>query len=93
MMSKAPTFLTIKDKLALSLLAYNLGYGQVINLRHLAHLEGGRGDEWENMKKLLPLISDKTAANNLRYGVAQGKEAIQYVENIFRYIGWLDLKV
>lgn len=93
MMSKTPTFLTLKNKLALSLVAYNLGYGQVINLRHLSHLEGSRGDDWESMKKLLPLISDKTAANNLRYGSGQGKEAIQYVENIFRYISWLDLKV
>ena len=93
MMSKTPAFLSVKNKLALSLVGYNLGYGQVINLRHLAHLYGVSAYEWEDMKSLLPLVSDKFIGSNLRYGSAKGKEAVQYVENIFKYISWLNLKV
>ena len=93
MMSKTPTFLSVKNKLALSLVGYNLGYGQVINLRHLAHLNGVSAYDWEQVKNLLPMVSNKVIGSNLRYGSGQGKEAIQYVENIFKYINWLNLKV
>ena len=73
------------DHTWLTLAAYNIGMRHLEDARHLTTELGGDADKWMDIKKYLPLLSQKKWYKKTKYGFARGHEAIQYVENVRGY--------
>ena len=74
------------DRIWFALAAYNMGLGHLLDARRLTKTLGGDPDNWLDVKKNLPLLAEKRYYSNLKYGYARGYEAVQYTENIRRYM-------
>ncbi len=73
------------DKLMLALASYNIGRGHMHDAQTLAREKGLSPYHWHDMKKILPLLSQKKYYKNLKYGYARGTEPVNYVQNIREY--------
>jgi membrane-bound lytic murein transglycosylase F len=69
----------------MALAAYNVGFGHLEDARILAQDDGANADKWIDVKKYLPLLSQKKWYSKTRYGYARGREPVRYVENIRSY--------
>lgn len=69
----------------MALAAYNVGFGHLEDARILAQGDGANPDKWVDVKKYLPLLSQKKWYTQTRYGYARGREPVRYVENIRSY--------
>jgi membrane-bound lytic murein transglycosylase F len=81
-----------KDRLWMSLAAYNIGFGHLEDARILTQRMGGDPDKWEDVQGSLPLLSQEKYYADARHGYARGREPIAYVENIrtyFNLLRWL----
>ena len=85
MMGKIPERITEPDRTWLALAAYNIGYGHLEDARILTQKNKGNIDKWIDVKKNLPLLSQKKWFQQTRYGYARGREPVRYVENIRTY--------
>jgi len=74
-----------EDKLKFALAAYNVGLGHIYDAMHLAQKMGLRKNMWSDLKKVLPLLSQKRYYQKLKYGYARGSEPVKYVEAIYNY--------
>jgi len=86
-----------KDRLWLSLAAYNIGFGHLEDARILTQSKGRNPDKWEDVQIFLPLLSQEKYYAAAKHGYARGREPVTYVENIRTYynlLSWLgQLKV
>ena len=73
------------DKTWMALAAYNVGYYHLQDARKIAKKQGKNPDRWIDVKKTLPLLSQKKWYKQTRYGYARGNEPVTYVENIRIY--------
>jgi membrane-bound lytic murein transglycosylase F len=73
------------DRTWMALAAYNVGYGHLQDARILAENDGAAPDKWIDVKKYLPLLSQKKWYQQTRYGYARGREPVRYVENVRSY--------
>lgn len=73
------------DRTWLALAAYNVGLGHLEDARNLTQKNKGNPDRWVDVKKNLPLLSQKKWFQQTRYGYARGREPVRYVENIRTY--------
>ncbi|MEJ2382707.1 MAG: membrane-bound lytic murein transglycosylase MltF [Gammaproteobacteria bacterium] len=81
------------DRTWLALAAYNVGFGHLEDARKLTKMRGGDPDKWVDVKKTLPLLSQKKWYKRTRFGYARGREPVIYVENIRSYydlLVWTD---
>ncbi len=81
-----------KDRLWLSLAAYNIGFGHLEDARILTQQHGGNPDKWEDVQTYLPLLSQEKYYADTKHGYARGREPVTYVENIrtyFNLLSWL----
>ena len=81
------------DRSWFALAAYNVGFGHLQDARRLTKRSGGDPDQWVDVKKHLPLLSEEKWYTKTRYGYARGQEPLDYVENIRRYydlLVWVD---
>jgi membrane-bound lytic murein transglycosylase F len=85
MRAKIPERIAEPDRTWLALAAYNVGYGHLEDARILTQKNGGDADKWIDVKKNLPLLSQKKWFKQTRYGYARGREPVRYVENIRSY--------
>ncbi len=69
----------------MALAAYNVGFGHLEDARILAERDGADPDKWIDVKKYLPLLSQKKWYQQTRHGYARGREPVRYVENIRSY--------
>ena len=76
---------TEPDRTYLALAAYNIGRAHLHDAQSLARELGKSPYHWEDMKTVLPLLSDKSVYPKLRYGYARGHEPVRYVERIQNY--------
>lgn len=83
--AKIPERIQGKDRLWLTLAAYNVGFGHLEDARILTQRQGGDPDLWEDVKQRLPLLSKKKYYETLKHGKARGQEPVTYVENIRYY--------
>ena len=51
----------------------------------LARERGLSPYKWDDIKTVLPLLSDKQVYSKLKYGYARGHEPVRYVERIQEY--------
>ncbi len=78
------------DRTWLALAAYNVGLGHLEDARILTQKNKGDPDKWVDVKKNLPLLSQKKWFQQTRYGYARGREPVRYVENIRSYVDILE---
>ena len=89
---KIPERIPEPDRTWMALAAYNVGYGHLEDARRLTQKLGGNPDKWIDVKKTLPLLSQKKWYKQTRHGYARGKEPVRYVENIrshYELLVWL----
>lgn len=86
LIEQIPDSINNDDRIWFALAAYNMGLGHLLDARRLTKSLGGNADNWLDVKKNLPLLAEKRYYANLKYGYARGYEAVQYVENIRRYM-------
>nr|VFJ59786.1 MAG: membrane-bound lytic murein transglycosylase F [Candidatus Kentron sp. FM]VFJ59953.1 MAG: membrane-bound lytic murein transglycosylase F [Candidatus Kentron sp. FM]VFK12442.1 MAG: membrane-bound lytic murein transglycosylase F [Candidatus Kentron sp. FM] len=90
---RLPARIEDPDRTWFALAAYNIGLGHLEDARILTQRAGADPDRWRDVRKFLPLISQKEWYVKTRYGYARGHEPVQFVQNIRRYydsLVWLD---
>ena len=80
-----PSRIVEPDRTWIALAAYNQGYGHIEDARILAQRMKLSPDLWVDLKKSLPLLSDSTHFENLKYGYARGGEAVYLTESVRAY--------
>jgi membrane-bound lytic murein transglycosylase F len=85
MLQRIPERVPEPDRTWLALAAYNVGLGHLEDARILTQKNKGNSDRWVDVKKNLPLLSQKKWFQQTRYGYARGREPVRYVENIRTY--------
>jgi membrane-bound lytic murein transglycosylase F len=73
------------DRMWMALAAYNQGLGHLLDARALAARRGGDPDSWIDVRDALALLSHERYYSQARYGYAQGRAAVAYVNNIRNY--------
>jgi membrane-bound lytic murein transglycosylase F len=85
MLQNIPERVPEPDRTWLALAAYNVGLGHLEDARILTQKNKGNSDRWVDVKKNLPLLSQKKWFKQTRYGYARGREPVRYVENVRTY--------
>ncbi|HLX24685.1 MAG TPA: membrane-bound lytic murein transglycosylase MltF [Usitatibacter sp.] len=80
-----PARVTEPDRTFLALAAYNLGIGHLEDARILAQRSGLNPDKWQDVRQVIPRLSDPATYPSLKHGYARGGEAMQLVDNIRNY--------
>jgi membrane-bound lytic murein transglycosylase F len=73
------------DRTWMTLAAYNIGLGHLEDARVITQKQGGNPDLWDDVKKRLPLLSNRKYFRNTRHGYARGWEPVDYVKKIRTY--------
>jgi len=80
------------DRTWMALAAYNVGFNHIKDARTIVETQGGNPDTWLDLRKALPLLSQRKWYSRLPYGYARGWEPVLYVNNIRSYyniLKWL----
>jgi membrane-bound lytic murein transglycosylase F len=85
LLDRFPSDIHPKDKLALALTAYNIGYGHLLDAQKLVLKQGRNPYSWRDIKSVLPFLSDPKYTSELDYGPARGYEALDFVERVSGY--------
>lgn len=85
MLSRIPEDIKGENRIKFALAAYNIGMGHIYDARKLAKKFGLNPSLWSDVKKTLPLLSQKRYYRYLKYGYARGSEPVKYVEYIYNY--------
>jgi membrane-bound lytic murein transglycosylase F len=80
-----PKNLEGKNLWAFTLAAYNVGLGHIHDAQLLAMQLNKNPYSWNDLKTVLPLLSQKKYYKNLKHGYARGNEPIHYVDAIQHY--------
>lgn len=88
------TFKDIKDpdRTFITLAAYNVGRGHILDAQKLAKATGLDPNSWTDLKQVLPLLSYRKYYRKTAYGYCRGTEPVKYVENIRIYYDILKRK-
>ncbi|MBN1378427.1 MAG: membrane-bound lytic murein transglycosylase MltF [Gammaproteobacteria bacterium] len=81
------------DRTWMTLAAYNVGFGHLEDARKITESQGGDPDKWQDVRKYLPLLSEKKWHRKTKHGYARGWEPVVYVRNIRSYydiLVWMD---
>ncbi|MCP3870855.1 MAG: membrane-bound lytic murein transglycosylase MltF, partial [Gammaproteobacteria bacterium] len=82
---KIPQRIPDPDRQWFALAGYNVGFGHLEDARILTQRHGDDPDKWSDVKKHLPLLSQKKYYSTLKRGFARGREPVKYVDNIRGY--------
>jgi membrane-bound lytic murein transglycosylase F len=74
-----------EDRMKFALAAYNVGLGHIQDAQVLAKKMGLNKNVWNDLKKALPLLSQKKYYKFLKHGYARGSEPVKYVDFIYDY--------
>ena len=74
-----------KNLWAFTLAAYNIGLGHIYDAQKLAQKLNKNPYSWNDLKTVLPLLSQKKYYKDLKYGYARGMEPVRYVNAIQHY--------
>jgi membrane-bound lytic murein transglycosylase F len=80
------------DRTWMTLAAYNIGIGHVMDAREITAAQEGDPNRWVEVRSHLPLLTQSKWHRKTRYGYARGHEAVTYVGNIRTYydmLSWL----
>ena len=82
---RIPQRITEPDRTWMALAAYNVGFGHLEDARVLTQTRGGNPDRWSDVRKSLPLLTQKEWYKTTKFGYARGHEPVLYVRNIRNY--------
>ncbi|MDT8310885.1 MAG: membrane-bound lytic murein transglycosylase MltF [Methylophaga sp.] len=85
MRDRLPERIQEPDRTWMALAAYNIGMGHLEDGRILTETNDGNPDRWTDVRKNLPLLTQKKWFETTRHGYARGNEPVRYVANIRRY--------
>lgn len=74
-----------EDRMKFALAAYNIGLGHIEDAQKIAQKMGLNKNVWTDLKKALPLLSQKRYYKTLKHGYARGREPVKYVDSIYDY--------
>ena len=83
--AKLPPEIKGKNRWAITLASYNVGYGHVLDAQELARKLNIDPNSWISLKEVLPLLTQKKYFRTLKYGYARGDEPVKYVDAIQNY--------
>jgi membrane-bound lytic murein transglycosylase F len=89
MKQAVPNEVVGEDRLRFALAAYNIGMGHILDAQKLAQQIGLNQNSWTDLKKVLPLLSQKKHHKTLKHGYARGSEAVKYVDAVYDYMNIL----
>lgn len=76
---------TGSDRLLITLAAYNIGQGHMLDARNLARKMNLDPDKWSSLSKTLPLLSYQEYHKDAIYGYCRGAEPVKYIKQIMIY--------
>ena len=80
-----PPRLAEPDRTFLALAAYNMGLGHLEDARILATRAGLNPDTWQDVRQVLPRLSEPEHFHGTKHGYARGSEAQVLVDNVRNY--------
>jgi membrane-bound lytic murein transglycosylase F len=92
MKARLPPEIADPDRTWMTLAAYNIGYGHLLDAREITAAQGGDPNRWVDVRTHLPLLTQSKWHRRTRHGYARGHEAVTYVGNIRSYydmLNWL----
>jgi membrane-bound lytic murein transglycosylase F len=89
LLDKLPPEIVEPDRSWLALIAYNIGYGHLLDVMDLTRKQGGDPKRWLDVRERLPLLTQPKWHSKTKYGYARGYEARTYVGNIRTYFDML----
>lgn len=93
LLNRLPDGIRGRDRYNLALAAYNVGFGHLHDARQLARKLNKNPDSWNDMKTVLPLLSQEKYFRKLKHGYARGYEPVHFVERINNYRNILEKKL
>jgi len=78
------------DRTWIALAAYTVGMGHIKDAQQLARRVNKNPNSWEDLKTVLPLLSQEKYYKTLKYGFARGEEPVQSVKRIRAYHALLE---
>ncbi len=91
MMDTVPRRIAQPDRTWFAVASYNVGYGHLEDARILAQAQGRNPDRWEDVREVLPLLSQERYYTRTKRGYARGWEPVRYVENVQAYMNILEV--
>ncbi|MEA1891339.1 MAG: membrane-bound lytic murein transglycosylase MltF [Campylobacterota bacterium] len=85
MLKQVPEDVVGENRLKFALASYNIGFGHVLDARRLARKIGLNPSVWNDLKRVLPLLSQKKYYKTLKHGYARGSEPVRYVDSIYDF--------
>lgn len=82
---KTPAKLNANQRWALSLSAYNIGWGHLRDAHRLALKLKKDPYNWTDLKTILPKLENEKYYSELTYGFARGNETVVFVDKVFNY--------
>ncbi|HEX7375075.1 MAG TPA: membrane-bound lytic murein transglycosylase MltF [Steroidobacteraceae bacterium] len=79
------------DRTWFAVASYNVGYGHLEDARIIAQATGRNPDRWEDVREVLPLLSQERWYTRTKRGYARGWEPVRYVENVQAYLNILEV--
>jgi membrane-bound lytic murein transglycosylase F len=73
------------DRICLSLAAYNIGQGHLLDARRLAAEQGLDPEKWSSVSETLPLLRYPKYYRRAAYGYCRGTEPVRYVRQTLLY--------
>lgn len=74
-----------EERVWFALAAYNMGIAHLLDARELATKLDKNPNSWQDVRQILPLLSEEEYFSELKYGFARGYQAIHFVDSIQQY--------
>lgn len=85
LLRRIPRFIPSVDRRWMALASYNVGFGHLQDGRKIAIDLNFNPNRWDDVRKVLPLLSQQRYFRYLRYGYARGSEPVIYVIRVQNY--------
>lgn len=92
LINQQPKSLHPREKLALALVAYNVGSGHLRDAQKLALLGGGSEHLYYDVRRVLPQLANPLVFDQLEYGPARGQEPVQFTDRVLAFYELLSSK-
>jgi membrane-bound lytic murein transglycosylase F len=91
MIDTVPRRIPEPDRTWFAVASYNVGFGHLEDARILAQAQGRNPDRWDDVREVLPLLSQERWYTRTKRGYARGWEPVRYVENVQAYLNILEV--
>lgn len=89
---KSPKYLSPSERWVQALAGYNIGWAHLRDLHRLAKFKHMNAYHWKELKTLLPMKADENYREHFNFGLARGKETVDFIENVIIYYQFLNIQ-